>query len=66
MAINAYSLHRDPKLWPDPDAFCPERFLDKAQNASRDQTAFLPFGLGPRMCIGMRFALEELRIMLVR
>lgn len=66
VTVCVYSLHRDPQLWPDPDAFKPERFLDKEETARRHPQAFLPFGLGPRMCIGMRFALEELQIALIR
>jgi cytochrome P450 family 9 len=51
-------LHHDPKYWPNPDKFDPERFSD----ANKDKIVpftYLPFGLGPRNCIGSRFALME-------
>ena len=44
----------------------PERFLDAEESASRHPNAYLPFGLGPRNCIGFKFALQEMRIALVR
>ncbi|KMQ93458.1 cytochrome p450 9e2 [Lasius niger] len=58
-----YGLHRDPKYFEKPDEFYPERFLDdnkKNFNAS----AYIPFGLGPRMCIGNRFALLETKVVI--
>ncbi|WP_425439232.1 cytochrome P450 [Poseidonocella pacifica] len=56
-----YALHRHKLLWEDPDAFRPERFThpDKA-----DRYAYLPFGDGPRICIGASFALQEAVIIL--
>ncbi|XP_024892181.1 cytochrome P450 9e2-like, partial [Temnothorax curvispinosus] len=56
----AYSLHRDPKYYPQPDKFDPERFL----NNEVDNLVYMPFGIGPRICIGNRFALMETKIML--
>lgn len=51
-------LHRHRKLWDDPDAFIPERFLHDARDAiTRYQ--YMPFGLGPHVCIGARFAQLE-------
>ena len=44
----------------------PERFLDAEAAARRHPYAFLPFGLGPRMCIGWRLAMQELQISLIR
>jgi thromboxane-A synthase len=44
----------------------PERFLDEDEVASRHPNAFIPFGLGPRNCIGFKFALQEMMISLVR
>lgn len=55
-----YALHRHHALWEDPDAFRPERFA----NPSHDRFAFLPFGAGPRICIGAGFALQEAQIIL--
>ncbi|GLK62872.1 cytochrome P450 [Paracoccus kondratievae] len=56
-----YALHRHHLLWNDPDRFDPERF---APGTTRDRFAFLPFGAGPRICIGASFALQEAVIIL--
>ena len=66
-----YSIHRDPKVWPQPDAFLPERWMPNAETgkAPADDApngAWLPFGEGTRSCIGMRFAKQEALITLVR
>lgn len=53
--IPVYSMHRDPKYFPNPDEFIPERFLGNEKDNIIPFT-FLPFGEGPRICIGMRFA----------
>jgi cytochrome P450 len=56
-------LQRHRKLWDDPDAFRPERFLP--ENRKRiDRFAYLPFGAGPRVCIGASFSLQEAVIVL--
>jgi cytochrome P450 len=53
-----YAMHRDPKLWDDPLTFDPDRFLpERSQGRSRWQ--YLPFGGGPRSCIGDHFAMLE-------
>ncbi|XP_046750735.1 cytochrome P450 9e2-like [Diprion similis] len=57
------ALHRDPEYFPDPEKFDPERF-NHANKASVDSTAYIPFGIGPRMCIGNRFALMEAKLVL--
>lgn len=56
-----YALHRHHMLWDDPDRFDPDRF---APGVQRDRFAFLPFGAGPRICIGASFALQEAVIIL--
>jgi hypothetical protein len=60
---NVYAIHYDQELWgpEDPHIFFPERHERK-----RHPLAYLPFGAGPRKCIGMRFALIEMKILLVR
>ncbi|WP_176250676.1 MULTISPECIES: cytochrome P450 [unclassified Sulfitobacter] len=59
--IPIYALGRHEQLWDDPDAFKPERFEDRK---SIDRYAYLPFGDGPRICIGASFALQEAVIIL--
>ena len=63
--IPIYVLHHDPNAWQNPEKFDPERFRGPAKDA-RHAFQFLPFGAGPRNCIGMRFALMEVKIALVR
>ncbi len=60
--ISPYVLHRHPGWWADPDAFRPERFAGGAEDAIRQ--AYLPFGAGPRLCIGRDFALLEATLLL--
>ncbi|KAJ2949666.1 hypothetical protein O0L34_g15592 [Tuta absoluta] len=58
-------LHYDPQYFPDPDVFDPERFA--AENSKdRPSCCYLPFGTGPRNCIGMRFAIVQTSIFLVK
>lgn len=63
--LSPYVLHRNPKIWPNPEAFVPERFTAD-EVARRDRTTFVPFGGGPRMCIGANFALTELQLLIAR
>jgi cytochrome P450 len=58
-----YVLHRLPAFWPEPDAFDPERFRPE-RIAERQKFTYLPFGAGPRQCIGNHFALIEAHIIL--
>lgn len=60
--IPTYGIHHDPNNFPNPDVFDPERFSDE-NKTNFDAYAFQPFGLGPRNCIGSRFALMETKVM---
>ncbi|KAL5273918.1 hypothetical protein ACFFRR_000592 [Megaselia abdita] len=61
--IPIVGLHRDPKYYPDPMKFDPERFNDENKHNINPNT-YLPFGIGPRMCIAHRFAFMEIKTML--
>lgn len=58
-----YLTHRDPSLWKDPENFCPERF---AHARKTSPFSYVPFGGGPRACIGAAFGQAEARIVLTR
>ena len=62
--IAPWLLHRHRRLWTDPDLFDPTRFLPGA--SPPDRFAYLPFGVGPRVCIGAQFALTEASLVLSR
>jgi cytochrome P450 len=53
--VNIYALHRHCLLWQEPNAFDPSRF--GPQSGPRDRFAYLPFGAGPRVCVGANFAM---------
>jgi cytochrome P450 len=61
--ISPYLLHRHPGQWPDPERFDPERF-DPAKPVSRDRYAYIPFGAGPRFCVGNTLGMMEATIVL--
>jgi cytochrome P450 len=57
VCVAPWVLHRHHRLWREPDAFDPSRFIDQQARAHR--FAYLPFGAGPRVCVGAQFALAE-------
>jgi cytochrome P450 len=61
--IFPYITQRHPKWWQDPDVFRPERFAPE-NSAARPRYAYLPFGAGPRTCVGLNFAMTELLVVL--
>ncbi|EDS26137.1 cytochrome P450 [Culex quinquefasciatus] len=64
LIVPTYALQHDPDHYPDPDRFDPERF-NETNCASRHPFVYLPFGEGPRNCIGMRFGLMQIRVGLI-
>ena len=64
IAISTYTMHRNPALFPDPLKFDPDRFSPEREPAI-PKYAYLPFGGGPRVCIGNSFAMMEIRLILI-
>ena len=63
VTVNIYVTHRNPNLWHEPERFDPERFAP-ANVAQRHRFAYLPFGGGPRVCIGNSFAIAEAQVII--
>ena len=61
--ISMYTTHRDPRFFPEPDAFRPERWLDGLEKRL-PRGAFIPFGMGSRKCVGASFAMMEATLLL--
>ncbi|XP_014285594.1 probable cytochrome P450 6a23 [Halyomorpha halys] len=62
ISLPAYSFHTDPEYYPEPEKFLPERFSD----AGKAQALFMPFGKGPRTCIGIRFAYISMKTLIAK
>lgn len=63
IGVVTHALHRHPRYWRDPERFDPDRFTE-AESATRPKFAYLPFGAGPRTCIGNHFAMMEAQLIL--
>lgn len=81
VTIQPWMLHHNPRVWPDVERFDPERWFASfclislahsevtrtAENSQgRDPYAFVPFSAGPRNCIGQKFAMEEMKVLLCK
>ena len=64
-SLYIYGMHHHPGLWPDAEVFRPERFAAGATPAP-PAYGYLPFGSGPRLCVGSQFALTELQLVLIQ
>ncbi|XP_019642652.1 PREDICTED: cytochrome P450 2U1-like [Branchiostoma belcheri] len=62
--VNLWSVHMDPELFPEPDSFRPERFLDQDGNFAKHE-ALIPFSIGHRICLGEQLAKMELFMLFV-
>lgn len=62
--ISPYLIHRHPRYWHQPNVFYPERF--KTNSPKRPKCAYIPFGFGPRACIGRQFSFMMMKIMITR
>ncbi|XP_071093713.1 cytochrome P450 3A8-like [Haliotis cracherodii] len=64
IVIPVYAIHHDPEFWPEPEKFDPDRFLPENKHELHDYM-WMPFGVGPRNCLGMRLALLEAKMAIV-
>lgn len=63
VVLSAYHVHRHPEFWDNPELFLPERFA--SNNNKIPKSAFIPFGLGARKCLGNQFALMEIQLAII-
>ncbi|KAK4873115.1 hypothetical protein RN001_015144 [Aquatica leii] len=61
--VSAFGIHRDPELYPDPEKFDPERFSEENVK-SRHPYAFIPFGMGPKICLAYTFGIMEIKLVM--
>ncbi|KAG2426030.1 hypothetical protein HXX76_013221 [Chlamydomonas incerta] len=68
LVLHVHSMQRDPDVWPQPDAFLPERYLPEGRAAfgPADPNGWAPFGVGARMCVGHKLAMMVTKVALAR
>ena len=64
IVIPVFGIHMDPNIYPEPKKFDPERFSEE-NIKTRHPFSYLPFGEGPRMCIGLRFGLLQTKMAII-
>ncbi|WP_442484835.1 cytochrome P450 [Aeoliella sp. SH292] len=64
VVFSRHTLHRHPGFWKEPDQFDPNRFEPGREENSHSSHAYVPFGGGPRVCVGLHFAMQELVVLL--
>ncbi|KAJ4870341.1 Cytochrome P450 82G1 [Raphanus sativus] len=64
--VNIWKLHRDPKIWPDPEIFKPERFMEEKSLCEKSDFEYIPFSSGRRSCPGMNLGLRVVHLVLAR
>ena len=66
VAVSPYTLHRHPQYWDQPEVFEPRRFMNDEVERKREPFSYIPFGAGPRTCIGSNLALVEAPLVIGR
>jgi len=66
LLVNIWKLHRDPKIWPDPKTFKPERFMEDKSQCEKSDFGYIPFGSGRRSCPGINLGLRVVHFVLAR
>ncbi|CAE5972306.1 unnamed protein product [Arabidopsis arenosa] len=66
LLVNIWKLHRDPKIWPDPKAFKPERFMEEKSQCEKSDFEYIPFSSGRRSCPGINLGLRVVHFVLAR
>ncbi|CAH2052364.1 unnamed protein product, partial [Thlaspi arvense] len=66
LLVNIWKIHRDPKIWPDPKTFKPERFMEEKSQCEKSDFKYIPFSSGRRSCPGMNLGLRVVHLVLAR